>query len=46
MQVLQALYPIQRSKHPVLHFGYEVSFKVLNKGAIEILGLYGISYTF
>ena len=29
-----------------LHFGYEVSFKALDKGAIEILGPYGISYTF
>jgi len=29
-----------------LRFGYEVSFKVLDKGAIEILGPYGISYTF
>ncbi|KAH9539455.1 hypothetical protein CY35_15G058600, partial [Sphagnum magellanicum] len=26
-----------------LRFGYEVSFKVLDKGAIEILGPYGIS---
>ena len=29
-----------------LHFGYEVSFKALDKVAIEILGPYGISYTF
>ena len=29
-----------------LHFGYEVSFKALDKGAIEISGPYGISYTF
>jgi len=29
-----------------LCFGYEVSFKVLDKGAIEILGPYGILYTF
>nr|YP_002860275.1 NADH dehydrogenase subunit 5 [Nothoceros aenigmaticus]ACC86798.1 NADH dehydrogenase subunit 5 [Nothoceros aenigmaticus] len=29
-----------------LRFGYEVSFKALDKGAIEILGPYGISYTF
>nr|BDN79761.1 NADH dehydrogenase subunit 5 [Ditrichum rhynchostegium] len=29
-----------------LRFGYEVSFKVLDKGAIEILGPYGISYIF
>jgi NADH-ubiquinone oxidoreductase chain 5 len=28
-----------------LRFGYEVSFKALDKGAIEILGPYGISYT-
>uniref|UniRef100_UPI0030FE526E NADH dehydrogenase subunit 5 n=1 Tax=Cyathodium cavernarum TaxID=351593 RepID=UPI0030FE526E len=28
-----------------LHLGYEVSFKALDKGAIEILGPYGISYT-
>jgi NADH:ubiquinone oxidoreductase subunit 5 (subunit L)/multisubunit Na+/H+ antiporter MnhA subunit len=28
------------------HFGYEVSFKVLDKGAIEILRPYGISYKF
>ncbi|KAI3934820.1 hypothetical protein MKW98_026228 [Papaver atlanticum] len=27
-------------------FGYEVSFEALEKGAIEILGPYGISYTF
>ena len=27
-----------------LHFGYEVSFKVLDKGAIEILGPYGNSH--
>nr|YP_009863156.1 NADH dehydrogenase subunit 5 [Anthoceros punctatus]YP_009863198.1 NADH dehydrogenase subunit 5 [Anthoceros agrestis]QKD76612.1 NADH dehydrogenase subunit 5 [Anthoceros punctatus]QKD76654.1 NADH dehydrogenase subunit 5 [Anthoceros agrestis] len=27
-------------------FGYEVSFKASDKGAIEILGPYGISYTF
>ncbi|TYJ37128.1 hypothetical protein E1A91_A05G355000v1, partial [Gossypium mustelinum] len=29
-----------------LRFGYEVSFKALDKCAIEILGPYGISYTF
>ncbi|CAN1156710.1 NADH-ubiquinone oxidoreductase chain 5 (Fragment), partial [Linum perenne] len=29
-----------------LCFGYEVSFEALDKGAIEILGPYGISYTF
>ncbi|CAK9258205.1 unnamed protein product [Sphagnum jensenii] len=29
-----------------LCFGYEVSFKVLDKGAFEILRPYGISYTF
>nr|YP_009381287.1 Nad5 [Utricularia reniformis]ART31118.1 Nad5 [Utricularia reniformis] len=29
-----------------LRFGYEVSFSALDKGAIEILGPYGISYTF
>ncbi|CAN4101415.1 unnamed protein product [Withania somnifera] len=29
-----------------LRFGYEVSFEDLDKGAIEILGPYGISYTF
>ncbi len=29
-----------------LRFGYEVSFKVLDKGAFEILRPYGISYTF
>ncbi|KAI5664307.1 hypothetical protein M9H77_23630 [Catharanthus roseus] len=29
-----------------LHFGYEVSFEALDKGAIEILGPFGISYTF
>ncbi|KAG5591144.1 hypothetical protein H5410_041658 [Solanum commersonii] len=29
-----------------LCFGYEVSFKPLDKGAIEILSPYGISYTF
>ena len=27
-------------------FGYEVSFEALDKGAIEILGPYGVSYTF
>jgi len=30
----------------VFHFGYEVSFKVLDKGAIEILRPYGILYKF
>ncbi|MCL7036012.1 hypothetical protein MKW94_010119, partial [Papaver nudicaule] len=29
-----------------LRFGYEVSFEALDKGVIEILGPYGISYTF
>lgn len=29
-----------------LRFGYEVSFEALDKGAIEILGPYGISYAF
>uniref|UniRef100_A0A8R7P5R8 NADH dehydrogenase subunit 5 C-terminal domain-containing protein n=1 Tax=Triticum urartu TaxID=4572 RepID=A0A8R7P5R8_TRIUA len=29
-----------------LPFGYPVSFKASDKGAIEILGPYGISYTF
>ncbi|XP_047312250.1 NADH-ubiquinone oxidoreductase chain 5-like, partial [Impatiens glandulifera] len=29
-----------------LRFGYSVSFEALDKGAIEILGPYGISYTF
>nr|YP_010131424.1 NADH dehydrogenase subunit 5 [Bruguiera sexangula]YP_010131458.1 NADH dehydrogenase subunit 5 [Bruguiera x rhynchopetala]QPZ76244.1 NADH dehydrogenase subunit 5 [Bruguiera sexangula]QPZ76302.1 NADH dehydrogenase subunit 5 [Bruguiera x rhynchopetala] len=29
-----------------LRFGYEVSFEALDKGAIEILGPYGISYIF
>lgn len=29
-----------------LRFGYEISFEALDKGAIEILGPYGISYTF
>eukprot|EP01018_Ginkgo_biloba_P040583 Gb_33783 [translate_table: standard] len=29
-----------------LRFGYEVSFEASDKGAIEILGPYGISYTF
>ncbi|KAH0903395.1 hypothetical protein HID58_042898, partial [Brassica napus] len=29
-----------------LRFGYGVSFEALEKGAIEILGPYGISYTF
>ena len=29
-----------------LRFGYEVSFEALDKGAIEILGPYGVSYTF
>ncbi|KAK4572954.1 hypothetical protein RGQ29_031079 [Quercus rubra] len=29
-----------------LRFGYQVSFEALDKGAIEILGPYGISYTF
>nr|WGU50279.1 NADH dehydrogenase subunit 5 [Coptis deltoidea] len=29
-----------------LRFGYEVSFEALDKGAIEILGPFGISYTF
>ncbi|RZB57523.1 NADH-ubiquinone oxidoreductase chain 5 [Glycine soja] len=29
-----------------LRFGYKVSFEALDKGAIEILGPYGISYTF
>ncbi|KAL8116232.1 hypothetical protein AgCh_022655 [Apium graveolens] len=33
-------------KRSFLHFGYEVSFEALDKGAIEILGPYGISYTF
>nr|YP_009449531.1 NADH dehydrogenase subunit 5 [Cymbomonas tetramitiformis]ANA57075.1 NADH dehydrogenase subunit 5 [Cymbomonas tetramitiformis] len=28
---------------PLMQFGYEVSFKALDKGAIEILGPYGIS---
>ncbi|GJR50355.1 hypothetical protein Tco_1400876 [Tanacetum coccineum] len=28
---------------PFLRFGYEVSFEALDKGAIEILGPYGIS---
>ena len=31
--------------HPSLTFGYEVSFKTLDKGAIEILGPYGIAHT-
>nr|YP_009493653.1 NADH dehydrogenase subunit 5 [Codonopsis lanceolata]AWN57598.1 NADH dehydrogenase subunit 5 [Codonopsis lanceolata] len=31
---------------PFLRFGYEVSFEALDKGAIEVLGPYGISYTF
>jgi NADH-ubiquinone oxidoreductase chain 5 len=31
---------------PSLIFGYEVSFKTLDKGAIEILGPYGIAGTF
>jgi len=31
--------------HPSLSFGYEVSFKTLDKGAIEILGPYGIAHT-
>jgi NADH:ubiquinone oxidoreductase subunit 5 (subunit L)/multisubunit Na+/H+ antiporter MnhA subunit len=31
---------------PSLVFGYEVSFKTLDKGAIEILGPYGIAGTF
>jgi len=30
----------------IVRFGYEVSFEALDKGAIEILGPYGISYTF
>nr|QGN73908.1 NADH dehydrogenase subunit 5 [prasinophyte sp. MBIC10622] len=30
---------------PALAFGYEVSFKALDKGAIEILGPYGVSRT-
>nr|YP_009730986.1 NADH dehydrogenase subunit 5 [Epirixanthes elongata]QBB73130.1 NADH dehydrogenase subunit 5 [Epirixanthes elongata] len=30
----------------LLRFGYEVSFEALDKGAIEILGPSGISYTF
>lgn len=30
----------------LLRFGYNVSFEALDKGAIEILGPYGISYTF
>ncbi|KAM7249614.1 hypothetical protein ACFE04_011445 [Oxalis oulophora] len=29
-----------------LRFGYSISFEALDKGAIEILGPYGISYTF
>nr|BCT43287.1 NADH dehydrogenase subunit 5 [Musa coccinea] len=29
-----------------LRFGYSVSFAALDKGAIEILGPYGVSYTF
>lgn len=29
-----------------LRFGYEVSFEAIDKGAIEIMGPYGISYTF
>nr|BCT43325.1 NADH dehydrogenase subunit 5 [Musella lasiocarpa] len=29
-----------------LRFGYSVSFEALDKGAIEILGPYGVSYTF
>lgn len=30
----------------IVRFGYEVSFEASDKGAIEILGPYGISYTF
>jgi len=30
----------------IVRFGYEVSFEALDKGAIEILGPCGISYTF
>jgi proton-translocating NADH-quinone oxidoreductase chain L len=30
---------------PAMNFGYEVSFKALDKGAIEILGPYGIART-
>jgi len=32
--------------YPALHFGYNVSFKTLDKGAIEILGPYGIMSLF
>jgi NADH-ubiquinone oxidoreductase chain 5 len=32
--------------HPALRFGYEVSFRTLDKGAIEILGPTGIARTF
>ena len=31
---------------PALSFGYQVSFKTLDKGIIEILGPYGIAFTF
>ncbi|ERN04667.1 hypothetical protein AMTR_s00076p00110780 [Amborella trichopoda] len=37
------LQPLSKS---FLCFGYEVSLEALDKGAIEILGPYGISYTF
>ncbi|KAG4914355.1 hypothetical protein JHK87_051912 [Glycine soja] len=40
-----SLYPKVRLPS-FLRFGYEVSFEALDKGAIEILGPYGISYTF
>ena len=30
----------------LLRFGYSVSFEALDKGAIEILGPYGLAYTF
>ncbi|KAL0903069.1 hypothetical protein M5K25_028226 [Dendrobium thyrsiflorum] len=35
-----------RLRRSFLRFGYSVSFQALDKGAIEILGPYGISYTF
>ncbi|KAI4295227.1 hypothetical protein MLD38_040530 [Melastoma candidum] len=38
--------PSEELVRSFLRFGYEVSFEALDKGAIEILGPYGISYTF
>ncbi|KAI3905043.1 hypothetical protein MKX01_017289 [Papaver californicum] len=44
--VIDSIASLINAVRSFMRFGYKVSFEALDKGVVEILGPYGISYTF